>query len=95
MADPFIFTYENKSYLFCESYDFIKKKGVIKSGLINEKGECHNLEIALEELYHLSFPYIFNDNGEIYMIPESAKNESVNLYKCLKFPQEWTLEKKY
>mgnify|MGYP006077186209 CR=1 FL=1 len=94
LADPFLFTYENKSYLFCESYDFIKKKGVIKSGLINEKGECHNLEIALEELHHLSFPYIFNDNGEIYMIPESAKNESVNLYKCLKFPHEWTLEKK-
>ena len=34
---------------------------------------------ALEESFHLSFPYIFEFNNDIYMVPESSKNRDIRL----------------
>ena len=47
----------------------------------------------IEEDFHLSFPYIFEHKKNIYMIPESAQNQDIRLYKCTNFPYSWQLEK--
>ena len=38
--------------------------------------------VVLKETYHLSFPFIFDDGGITYMIPESEANNSIRLYKA-------------
>jgi hypothetical protein len=50
------------------------------------------LGIALKEDFHLSFPYIFEFKENVYMIPESAKNKDIRLYKSVNFPFDWELE---
>lgn len=80
-ADPFIF----KDYLFFELYNY--DKGVIAC---RKNGKT---EIVLERPYHLSFPCVFEDNGEVYMLPETVNNRQLELYKAKNFPYDWELVK--
>ena len=80
-ADPFIF----KDYLFFELYDY--NKGVIACR------KDDKTEIVLERPYHLSFPCVFEDKGEVYMLPETVNNRQLELYKAKNFPYNWELIK--
>ena len=48
---------------------------------------------VLERDYHLSYPFVFEWNENYYMVPESAANKTVELYRSTSFPFEWELEK--
>ncbi len=80
-ADPFILD----GIIFFELYDYNK-------GVIANKGEKGN-EVVLERDYHLSFPCVFKDNGEYYMLPETVNNRQLELYKAKNFPYDWELVK--
>lgn len=91
-ADPFLFEYNNKTYLFFELFLYKKNKGVIAYAEIidNVVGE---FKIAIEEDFHLSFPCIFKAGNDIYMIPETGAEKKIILYKCETFPDKWRQEK--
>jgi hypothetical protein len=42
--------------------------------------------------FHLSYPFVFEHEGEIYMIPETRGNLRVELYRATSFPTTWTAE---
>ena len=46
----------------------------------------------LVQPYHLSYPFVFRHEGDIFMIPESCENRTVELYRSTRFPTEWALE---
>ena len=71
-ADPFVIKKENKNYCFVECFDYSEKKAKINVYELSEK-EYVFIGTALEESFHLSFPYIFEFNNDIYMVPESSK----------------------
>jgi hypothetical protein len=48
---------------------------------------------VLERDYHLSYPFLLEEGGELYMIPETAQNGTVELYRCIDFPLRWRLER--
>lgn len=90
-ADPFVIEKDNKSFCFVECFNYSEKKAKINVYELSEKGYVF-LGTALEESFHLSFPYIFEFNNEIYMVPESSKNRDIRLYKCQNFPLDWRLQ---
>lgn len=91
-ADPLLFTLGDKSYLFFEMLDTKKNKGSIAcSEIVDSK--ISKPRIVLNEDFHLSFPFVFETDGTIYMIPESGEANSVILYKALDFPYLWKREK--
>ena len=90
-ADPFIVEKNNKNYCFVECFNYAEKKAKINVYELSEKGYMF-LGTALEEKFHLSFPFIFEFNNEFYMVPESSKNRDIRLYKCHNFPLEWELQ---
>ena len=92
-ADPFVFIRNEKYYVFFEEYIFKKAKGTISVIELNKSGEYTPSTIVLEKDYHLSYPFLFEDNDELFMIPETATNKTIELYKCEEFPLKWTLEK--
>lgn len=92
LADPFLIAYEGINYCFVEDFCYKNKKGRISCYKIFENS-YEPLGIVIEENFHLSFPYIFKFNGEIYMCPETAHAEEIRLYKSIKFPHEWAFEK--
>lgn len=87
-ADPFLFKYNNTNYLFAEMYDRKTKKGVIGVSKI-KKGKCSKFKVCLDTEFHLSYPCVYKDGDEIYMIPESLASEEICVYKCVNFPLEW------
>ena len=40
----------------------------------------------LQLSYHLSYPCVFKIKNDCYMIPETVKNRTVELWKCVNFP---------
>ncbi|MDC1292421.1 hypothetical protein N8Y37_02720 [Amylibacter sp.] len=90
-ADPFIIDINDKIYIFVE--EFFWQSNIGKISLIelnNFKIKYHG--IILEEDFHLSFPFVFNQNNLTYMIPESHQNTNVSLYVSEGNPLEWKLK---
>ncbi|MBA6377927.1 MULTISPECIES: hypothetical protein [unclassified Colwellia] len=88
-ADPHVI-YKNKTYyIFLEEYLYKTGKGHISLIEMNEKGNHSEPKIVLDKDYHLSYPFIFDHDDELYMIPESVENNTVELYRCTDFPNKW------
>ena len=41
----------------------------------------------------MSFPYLFDYQQELYMLPETGESNSIRLYKCVEFPLKWEYQK--
>ncbi|CAL0321238.1 unnamed protein product [Lupinus luteus] len=94
VADPFLFIQGDILYLFYETKNSITMQGDIGVSKSTDKGATwQQLGIALKEDWHVSFPYVFEHDGQIYMMPEGSKKGEVRLYKAVKFPLLWKLEK--
>ena len=92
-ADPFIKNYKNRNIIFFEDYSFEKNKAVISALEINPDKSYTLLGTVLEESFHLSYPYIFENDNHLYMCPESHKSNDIRLYKCTEFPMKWEFER--
>lgn len=91
-ADPFLFEYKEEVYLFVEMFDNTTEKGVIGVSML--VGNTFTKPVViLEEPYHLSYPFVFEENGEIYMMPETMGDKCIQLYKAEEFPMKWKKEK--
>lgn len=88
-ADPLVFRYENTDYLFAEVYDRAAGKGHIAVAVMSENPKEIEFKSIIMEKYHMSFPMVFGWNQEIYMIPETSENFSINLYRAVVFPYQW------
>lgn len=92
-ADPAVFIYNNKRYIFFEEYLYATKKAHISVLQLDENGDASQPQIVLDKPYHLSYPFVFEHDGNIYMLPETSANKTIELYKAISFPNEWQLEK--
>lgn len=92
-ADPHVIFRNNKYYIFIEELIYKNIRGHISVIIMDEKGNYSNPIKVLEENYHLSYPFLIEENNTLYMIPESKENNTIDLYKCIDFPTKWKLEK--
>jgi len=92
-ADPFVITHQSRNYIFFEDFCFVKGRGVISFIEIDEDGNHSEPKIVLEKKYHLSYPLLFTWNNQIFMIPETGQNRTIELYSAINFPHDWKLEK--
>lgn len=90
-ADPFVWSDERGHHVFCEDYDFRLKKGRISVLKVEQNGNWEFLGPAIVEDFHLSFPYLFKFQGDLFMVPETSQDKSIKIYKCERFPLQWTL----
>lgn len=91
-ADPFLHTRGGRTFCFVEDLDPRTNRGQI-SALEVVGGELVERGIALQEPFHLSFPFLFEYQGELYMCPESCEAREIRVYRCTDFPLKWRLEK--
>lgn len=91
-ADPFLLERDGQTWLFFEDCDYALQRGWISCAQIRN-GEIGPAVTALERPYHLSYPCVFRAGNDLYMVPESVANRSVDLYRCRRFPDQWDLEK--
>ena len=88
-ADPFPVTWQGRTFVFFEDLDHRVGKGIISAIEFNDTGPTGKVMPVLEEPWHLSYPFLIEDGGELWMIPESSTHGDVALYKCVRFPDQW------
>ena len=94
VADPFMIQRENEWIMFFEILNQATNQGDIGIARSPNGLQWKYEKIVLDEPFHLSYPYVFEWEGNYYLIPESAESNSVRLYKAKSFPDRWVLEKK-
>lgn len=88
-ADPHVIKRNGTYYVFVEEYMYNTRRGRIAVIPVTEEGVVGEAKTVLAPDYHLSYPFMFEHDGETYMVPESGENRSVDLYKCVSFPDQW------
>jgi methionyl-tRNA formyltransferase len=86
-ADPFPISYQDKEYVLVEEFDRVKNKGSISCVLPDGSSQ-----LILEEAWHLSYPFVWEENGKLYLLPESADAGKLYLYRSEAFPNKWVRE---
>lgn len=94
-ADPLLYRRGGRRWLFAEAMDLSTGKGRIEVCELHEDGTIDGWQTALEEDFHLSFPTVFDWNGEIWMLPETGSDHSLRLYRCRAFPTGWELVQRF
>ena len=75
VADPFLFVKNEKLYLF--------SPGVIMMTSTVDLKNWSKPVVVLKESFHLSYPWVFEEEGKIYMIPETGSDKSIRLYEAV------------
>lgn len=91
-ADPFIIERYGENYCFVEDFNYDENKGSISAFKISSNG-YKELGEVLNEDFHLSFPFLFEYENQIFMCPETSAINEIRLYKCIDFPFKWVFFK--
>jgi hypothetical protein len=78
-------------YVFIEEKLYQTRRGRIACLTLNRDGNLLSNQSVLERPYHISYPFIFEFKDEMYMMPETAANRTLELYRCTHFPDQWEL----
>ena len=92
-ADPFPIVWRGRTFLFVEEFPHLTGKGVISAVEMGAEGPMGTPEPVLERPGHLSYPFVFARDGEMWMIPESGSAGTIDLYRAKTFPGGWTHER--
>ena len=93
LADPFPVSVGPLRLLFYEEYKYVEEKGRLMCAEIDQGFELRNPRPVLEAPYHLSFPFVFEDEGNFWMVPESKRSSAISLYRCTLSPFQWEFER--
>ncbi len=88
-ADPFPVTWQGRTVLFFEEYDYRVGRGTISGVEFDSKGPTGASFPVLIEPWHQSYPFIVEHEGSLYMVPEASLTGTIPLYRCIDFPKRW------
>jgi hypothetical protein len=91
-ADPFPVQWQGRTFLFMEELVHAAGKGFISTVEFTSNGTVGTTEPVLEENTHLSYPFLIEDGGQIWMIPENSAAQEIALYRSTQFPHKWEKE---
>ena len=72
-----------------EEYVYAERRGRIALLRLDEHGDVAEVRTVLERECHLSYPSVFEYDGELYMVPESSELQRVDAYRCTEYPWHW------
>ena len=91
-ADPHVVEVDGQHNVFFE--DASQQTGIGHISVMADmgNGEFTSPRAILRRPYHLSYPFVFKWGETYFLIPESAENRTVELYRCIRFPDQWIFE---
>ena len=92
LADPFALVRGESTHVFVEAYDYRTKHAVIEHHEFGPGLVWREKHTALARRYHLSYPYLIEHDGEVFMVPESHRLGEIALYRANQFPGDWVKE---
>jgi hypothetical protein len=88
-ADPFLLEHDQKRWVVFEEFDYYRDIGTLRCAEVDDGGALGPAHDVLERPYHLSYPCVFRDGDDLYLIPESQAGGGVDLYRAKRFPSAW------
>lgn len=88
-ADPFPVRRGDGWVIFCEEQVFGTPHGYIAALSVDADGRWGRIGAVLKRPHHLSYPFILEWSGELYMIPEAGISGRLVAYRCVRFPDQW------
>ena len=91
-CDPFLVQRDGVLHLFVEECLYESGRGHIAMLSRSSTGKWSQPSTVLERPYHLSYPFVFKHEGELLMLPETTAAGRVELYRCIRFPDQWDFD---
>jgi hypothetical protein len=88
-ADPFLLERDGRTWLFLEEYLYAEERGVISVGALDDQCSLGPLHRIIDSGGHLSYPHVFEDGEDVFLLPESADRLETTLYRAVEFPHRW------
>jgi hypothetical protein len=92
VADPFMVERDGTWHMFFEVMHAVTRRGAIGLAVSSDLTTWVYQQIVLQEPFHLSYPYVFEWQGEYFMTPETLGAGAVGLYRADPFPTRWVRE---
>ena len=80
-ADSFLFVKDETLYLFYELQHW-DDPGVIVMVKTQDLKTWTQPVVVLRQPFHLSFPFVFEGGGQVYMVPESQESDAIHLFRA-------------
>jgi len=91
VADPFVLRRGDRVFLFFEAWRTATRQGDIAWAESIDARAWRVGGVALDEPFHLSYPFVFEHEGDVYLVPESRSRGEVRLYMARPFPGRFEL----
>ncbi len=89
-ADPFVWKHGNDFFIFCEEWVYRKQYGHIAVVQVSKDGRlAAPSKPVLMKDHHLSYPFLFEYEGVLHMMPEAGAGRAIEVYQCEEFPDRW------
>ncbi|WP_249694781.1 hypothetical protein [Stappia sp. WLB 29] len=92
-ADPFLWRRDGRLWLFVEEFRYPEQLGRLIAMELGEglrPGPPVPLTMPVLPLReHASYPFLFEADGALYMLPETCSLQALDLYVCDRFPDRW------
>lgn len=89
-ADPFLLRRGARTWVLFEELPFDTNRGHISAVEIDDSGRAiAEPQVVLKEPWHLSYPFLWHEEGRYYMIPESATHRELALYEFVGEGRHW------
>jgi hypothetical protein len=89
VADPFLLRDGARWLLFFESQDTATHRGSICLAESEDFAAWRPAGTVISEPFHLSYPYVFEADGEHFLVPESGGIQELRLYRAAPFPSRF------
>jgi hypothetical protein len=89
-ADPFLWKRGEDWFIFCEEWFSHQPHAHIAVMQVSRGGRIVSpAKPVLVKDHHLSYPFLFEHEGTLLMIPESGHGRAIDVYQCEEFPERW------
>jgi hypothetical protein len=92
-ADPFAIEHDGRLTLFVEDFVHTVGRGVISAVVFGADGPEGRPEPVLELPEHLSYPFVFAADGDVWMVPECCASGRIDLFRATDFPGGWVRDR--
>jgi hypothetical protein len=89
LADPMATRFDGRVAIIAEHYDYRTRKGTLRTLALENGRPAGEPALAIEEPWHLAYPYLVHLGADLYCIPEGIGGDCLWAYRAREFPTAW------
>ena len=88
-ADPFLVRHRGQIALLVERFDYRICRGDLCAITLDGNLRPGPAVSIIPRDRHMSFPFVFAHEDELYLVPETGSDRMVEIFRCTRFPDSW------